>query len=157
MKRIFMWLMLCLFLFGSVIAQTKLKFSSKFPRKYDSFTVVNGDTILDVFISSNSQTLAAFQQNQGKVKSTFNTVTTGTIPIQNFRSLTSSSYQWITIAPKAQPLLDESQKIVNVNVGRNTSGMTGNGIIVGVVDAGIDAQNDDFKELVGTLKQTRIL
>jgi hypothetical protein len=59
MKRIFIGLILCLFLFSNVLAQTKLKFSSKFPRKYDSFTVVNGYTILNVFmkVKSNSNTL----------------------------------------------------------------------------------------------------
>jgi hypothetical protein len=158
MRNVFFVLIINFLFFEIVFPQSQFVRNAKFPNKYDSFSVVNGDTLIDVFFSSNSQSINNFKQSLGKISNTYSNIVTGRIPLQNYRALNSSNYQWITPYKKFQSLLDQSQNVIKANLGRNASGMSGEGIIIGIVEvAGIDAQHDDFKKTVGTNNVTRIL
>lgn len=59
----------------------------------------------------------------------------------------------LSITPRLKPLLDVSGKWTNVNLFRNATGLDGTGVVVGVVDTGIDVLHPDFRTKEG---KTRI-
>ncbi|PIQ09367.1 MAG: hypothetical protein COW71_06715 [Ignavibacteriales bacterium CG18_big_fil_WC_8_21_14_2_50_31_20] len=56
----------------------------------------------------------------------------------------------ISIGNKGYPELDESIKKIGVDKARQDFFYTGKGVIVGIIDKGIDIENDDFKNEDGT-------
>jgi subtilisin family serine protease len=149
-------LLLFLLLTVVIFSQTTPKVASKkFPTLYDSFRIENGDTLIGFFMSSDVQTTSSFKNAGGKIYSTLNNITTGTIPLNNLSTI-SNNIQWMTPAGVAFPVLDESQKVVNAKIGRDISGMGGNGVIIGIVDMGVDPNQADFKKPDGTSRILRI-
>lgn len=59
----------------------------------------------------------------------------------------------LAVAPPLRPLLDASKKWTRVEVFRKATGNDGAGVVVGIVDAGIDIRHPDFRDANG---KTRI-
>ncbi|MDR3611306.1 MAG: hypothetical protein P4L27_12130 [Ignavibacteriaceae bacterium] len=158
MKKTSYTLLVILFIVNLLYPQEPHSIAMKNLGEHSYFRINNGDTLIHVYLSSDSNSINYFSNNSGVVTRLSSNFARGTIPLNKYRALNSDSIGWITLSDKCYSQLDTSQKVINANLGRYRSGMDGTGVIVGVVDiGGIDSQNDDFKKMVGTNKENRIL
>jgi hypothetical protein len=97
MKVLFRSLLFCAVFIGVIFSQSQFEAQFSFPDKNDSYSIVNGDTLLDVYLSPDQQTITYFQQNLGKVKSSSGSVAMGSIPLRQYLSLDTNRYKWISI------------------------------------------------------------
>ncbi len=82
-------------------------------------------------------------------------VAVGEITIANLNNLKKQvGIMGIEFSRMSKPLLNESAIKVYSYIGRQKSGYTGNGVIIGIVDTGIDLTNPDFLD---TLGNTRVI
>lgn len=59
----------------------------------------------------------------------------------------------VSVHPPKRTLLDESSKLIRAGSSREKMGLDGQGVVIGVIDTGIDATHDDFRDDQG---KTRI-
>lgn len=59
----------------------------------------------------------------------------------------------LSVHPRKRTLLDESSKLIRADSARQRTGFSGRGVLVGIIDTGIDAAHDDFRDEDG---KTRI-
>ena len=90
-----------------------------------------------------------------KVGRMVNNIVRVDIPISKLEEITTlPSVKKIEVGKLIEPTLNVSAPMVNAPQARNSFGLTGKGIIVGIVDRGIDITNQDFQDENG---KTRIL
>lgn len=85
-----------------------------------------------------------------------NGIATAFIQEANLTTLRQSpDIEWIAPSMPVEPELDVSAELVKAHIGRTAAGVTGEDVIVGIVDTGINWSLDDFKTADGS--STRIL
>ena len=126
-----------------------------FPTSLDAYRIVDGDTIIGVYVKS-SANRGSIEQLGIKITSSYNTTYTGHVSLANCKTINENqSVDWMVPAGVLELELDESSDVVYSNIGRQAAeDVTGEGVIIGIYDTGIDFNSDDFKNEDGT---TRIL
>jgi len=104
--------------------------------------------------------LPAFESMGGKVRSTFGDIANVDFPLDALNQLADlPNVLYIESSRALRPLLDTSVPVTGASSLRrgpapNWAGYTGRGVIIGVIDTGIDLNHADFKDGSG---KTRIL
>ena len=117
-----------------------------------SFSLQNygvSNSMVDVFIKGKN---LSFQVKRvgGEIGSTLGDIVTARVPIDSLLQLAASpDIKYIEESIKEKPLLDKSIPETKVNtfrtrIANDFAGFTGKGVIIGIVDTGIDWTHDDF-------------
>ena len=128
---------------------------------YGAEFIQDGDTLRPVFIKFSTENKTMIRSISEVLNIEINSIfeggiATATLTKQQIKlHRNNSDIIWIAPAGYVETQLDVSSEMVLANVGRNASGMTGENVIVGIIDSGIDFSLDDFKTDDGT--STRIL
>lgn len=132
----------------------------KYLKERFSLTEINSELYVDAFIKIGDD----FDKNKVELLGVeLNTKAgnfcTARIPINNLEELFSvNGIMTIEIGEKVYPTLDNARALTNVNQVHNGTGLpqtyTGNGVIVGIIDSGIDYTHPTFRNL--NTQQTRI-
>ncbi|UCF65130.1 MAG: S8 family peptidase [bacterium] len=117
----------------------------------------SGTTMIPLFIKSQNIMLTAAQveANGGEVFSFINDIITTELPVNGVMDIASRSETvFMEVATQAYPKLNVSHVEIGANSVHSGTGLPqayrGQGVIVGVVDSGIDWQHEDFDGNSGT-------
>jgi subtilisin family serine protease len=112
------------------------------------------DPIVRVFIKSSS-TAEELTASGANVNSKVGDIYTAHIPISKLQDVAGlTGVLAIQMGMPLEKELDASAPAVRAPLARSTFGRTGQGVVIAILDVGIDYNNDDFKNADGT---TRIL
>ncbi len=109
--------------------------------------------ILSVFIKVNGD--PSFLENYGvKIRTRVKNIVTAEVPVDKLEEIASlSDVIYIELSRLAEPNLDSSVPATSANLiriyreyGIDSKGYTGKGVVVGIVDTGIDWTHADFKD-----------
>ena len=127
----------------------------KFPTSLDGHEIVNGDTIIGVFLRDDTKNRTSLNELGINVSTEINGLMTGRVSLSNFRNINrNKSVQWMIPVGVLFTSLEQSSPMVNKHIGQQNAGVTGKNVIIGIYDTGIDFSSDDFKNSDNT---TRIL
>src|SRR5690606_20778165 len=73
------------------------------------------------------------------------------------RALAAERPRAIWAFPKKRTLLDRASELVRVGSMRQRTGLDGKGVVVGIIDTGIDARHPDFRNADGTTRIAWVL
>ena len=117
--------------------------------------VTASDTTIDVFIRTTST--PTFSIPGMKIKSVMGTLMIASVPVSRlFDVTTNPAVQFIQAAHVWKPMLDASVNAVKGTQTRNAYRVTGKGVVVGIIDTGIDFTLKDFM-LTADSTRTRVL
>ncbi|MBI2346965.1 MAG: S8 family serine peptidase [Deltaproteobacteria bacterium] len=122
---------------------------------------LDGTPIADALIKATdpAELTKIIEQWGGRVRTVAGAILTADLPVAYLRDLAALDLVvYIEAAKPMRAKLDASRAVVNIDDVQNGTGLSqaykGSGVIVGVVDSGIDCQHADFKDASGS---TRIL
>ncbi len=125
-----------------------------FPTPLDAYRIVDGDTILGVYVKS-SANRSSLESLGIKITSSYNTMYTGSVSLDDYKTINENqSVDWMVPAGVLELELDESSGFVYSYIGRQAANVIGEGVIIGIYDTGIDYSRDDFKNS-GILKKSK--
>jgi subtilisin family serine protease len=102
-------------------------------------------TAARVFLESTGTATLDFPHGATTVSKVVNGLWTATVPLDEVRSVAGHrGVRRMTLARRLRPLLDKALARVHVPEFRTAHGLTGAGVIVGVIDSGIDARHPSF-------------
>ena len=77
------------------------------------------------------------------------TIRTGIVPVSELESLAEDrKVKRIVASRKLRPLLDAAAAKVKLPAFRTSNGLSGNGVVIGIIDTGIDATHPDFRSRI---------
>ena len=118
-------------------------------------TATATDTSIDVFIRTTST--PNFSIPGMKIKSILGTIIIASVPVSRLLDVTTNpAVQFIQAAHAWKPMLDSSVNAVKGTQTRNAYRVTGKGVVVGIIDTGIDFTLKDFM-LTSDSTRTRVL
>lgn len=135
-------------------------------RPWGAKAAVDGTPLVDVFVKTDDPETARrlIEDFGGAVRSVVGAILTAEVPLSAIEELVAADgIIYIEAAKPLRPLLNQSMPAVfadqvNTASGASTAGLpqayTGSGVIVGVVDSGIDCAHADYQDATGS---TRIL
>ena len=116
--------------------------------------VTNGAPTVDVFIQTAGAT--SFATPGVEVQSVLGSIVIASVPISQLEALAGEPQVTALYAAKIwKPMLDKSVHETRADSVRTPFNVTGNGVIVGVIDTGIDWKHREFR-LVSDTTKTRI-
>ena len=114
----------------------------------------NGEPMVGSFIKVEGS-LDELQSLGVKVHSRIGNIITADLPLRRLPEITAlSEVLRIETAKPVELDLNVAAPMVNAPLARNSFGLTGKGVIIGMVDSGLDLANEDFKDNEG---KTRVL
>jgi len=120
------------------------------PNQHGSST--SFDSPVKIIMKTNAS--PTFLKSKGVViGNVFNNIVTGSVGVNRLAELARSpEIEYIQAPLVYQPLLDESIKEINVQPVYQNYGATGKGVIIGIIDTGIDWRHEDFKNANGSTR-----
>lgn len=116
--------------------------------------VTNGTPTVNVFIQTEGS--ASFATPGVEVQSVLGSIVIASVPVSQLEALANEAQVKALYAAKIwKPMLDKSVHETRADSVRTPFNVTGNGVIVGVIDTGIDWKHRDFR-LVSDTTKTRI-
>lgn len=116
----------------------------------------NGEPMIDIFVTLESGVQGSSLQNLGFVSLVeVNGIAAGRIPLRNLEGLVrSQSVRYVEASMKSKALNDQALVDTRVNLLHSGSGISttyrGRGVVVGVLDSGIDFSHPDFSTPSGS-------
>lgn len=118
-----------------------------------------GEAMISVFIQSNniSRAMAAIKAQGGTVSTIVGDILTANIPVAAVEMLAAENeIQFMEVSMKSHPLMNVSHVEINADDVHAGTGLpqayTGSGVVVGIVDSGIDWKHEDFDWSSGTTR-----
>lgn len=121
-----------------------------------AFTAGLSEPMVDIFVTMDSGTSATSLQDLGFVTLVeVNGIAAGRVPLSNLEQLVrSSSVRFVEASIKRKPLNDRALEDTRVDLLHAGTGIStpyrGNGVVVGVLDTGIDFSHPDFTAAGGS-------
>ncbi len=125
------FVLLILFTFVQLYSQQIVKVPIQFPTPLDGYEIIDGDTIIGVFLRDSTHTRSSLRALGIKVSTGINGLMTGRVSLSDYRNINrNNSVQWITPVGISYPTLDQSgpsELLVYKHIGQETAGVRGEG------------------------------
>lgn len=119
---------------------------------------------VSAFVTYNDEASLDSMSDMGvKINSRFDGFVTATIPVAALREAASlQGIDYISMGSAVQLKMDEARKNTNINLLHNNTGnefgraFTGNGVILGVIDTGLEYMHSAFRKADGSTRIVRV-